>query len=222
MKNSFRKSISWWALAAGVVFMGAAQTASAQDAKAGGKKADLCIGCHGIVGYQASFPEVYKVPKLAGQSAKYIVSALTEYQKGGRKHPSMRAVASALSAQDMADLAAFYSTQAGDDKVPAALADKPSTEVAAVLTRGNCTSCHGVNFSMPIDPSYPKLAGQYKDYLAQALKAYQTHDNRLYGRNNAIMMGMAAALSPHDIDVLSGYISDLPSELETVPQSRWR
>src|ERR1041385_7160778 len=63
------------------------------DAKAGEKKNAMCIGCHGIVGYQASFPQVYKVPKIAGQNAKYIVAALDEYRKGDRKHPSMRAIA---------------------------------------------------------------------------------------------------------------------------------
>ena len=51
------------------------------DAKAGERKNDMCIGCHGITGYQASFPEVYKVPKISGQGAKYIVSALNAYKK---------------------------------------------------------------------------------------------------------------------------------------------
>ena len=51
----------------------------------------MCIGCHSIPGYQASFPEVYKVPMIAGQSAKYIVAALNAYKKGERKHPTMRA-----------------------------------------------------------------------------------------------------------------------------------
>ena len=53
-----------------------AQEAKAGDAAVGATKAAMCIGCHGIVGYQASFPEVYKVPMIAGQSAKYIISAL--------------------------------------------------------------------------------------------------------------------------------------------------
>jgi cytochrome c553 len=77
------------------------------DAKAGESKNAMCIGCHGIKGYQASFPEVYKVPMISGQSAKYIASALNAYKKGERKHPSMRGVAEALSDQDMADLAAY-------------------------------------------------------------------------------------------------------------------
>jgi cytochrome c553 len=52
------------------------------NAENGAKKTAMCMGCHGIIGYQASFPEIHKVPMIAGQSATYIVSALTQY-KGG-------------------------------------------------------------------------------------------------------------------------------------------
>ena len=54
------------------------------DAQAGASKNAMCVGCHGIKGYQASFPEVYKVPMISGQSAKYIVSSLNAYKKGER------------------------------------------------------------------------------------------------------------------------------------------
>ena len=53
----------------------------------------MCIGCHGIPGYKATFPEVYPVPMIGGQSAKYIENALNAYKKGERKHPSMRGIA---------------------------------------------------------------------------------------------------------------------------------
>lgn len=81
---------------------------NAQNAKA---KIEMCIGCHGIPGYKATFPEVYQVPMIGGQSAKYIESALQAYKKGDRKHPSMKGIAASLSEQDMADVAAFYSQQ---------------------------------------------------------------------------------------------------------------
>jgi cytochrome c553 len=77
--------------------------------KAAENKIAQCIGCHGIAGYKASFPEVYSVPMIGGQSAKYIENALKEYKKGERKHPTMRGIATSLSEQDMADLAAYYS-----------------------------------------------------------------------------------------------------------------
>ena len=81
------------------------------DPKAAEKKVSMCIGCHGIPGYKASFPEVYQVPMLGGQQAKYIENALKAYQKGERKHPTMRGIATSLSDQDIADLAAYYSQQ---------------------------------------------------------------------------------------------------------------
>jgi cytochrome c553 len=81
---------------------------NAQNAKA---KIEMCIGCHGIPGYKATFPEVYQVPMIGGQSAKYIESALQAYKKGDRKHPSMKGIAASLSDQDIADVAAFYSQQ---------------------------------------------------------------------------------------------------------------
>ena len=197
-------------------------TASAQSAQAGEKKAAMCIGCHGIPGYQASFPEIYKVPMIAGQNAKYIASALTQYKKGDRKHPTMRAIAASLSEQDMADLAAFYSTEAKAEPVPAAPTGTAPADVAELLKKGNCASCHGANYSAPIDPSYPKLAGQHADYLYSALKAYQTDKNPQVGRNNAIMMGMSRPFTHAEAKLLSAYFASLPGELKTVPQARFR
>jgi cytochrome c553 len=81
------------------------------DADAGRAKSSMCAGCHNIPGYKTAFPVVYHVPKIDGQHAAYIVSALRAYKSGERRHPSMRAIAAGLSDQDMADLGAFYSGQ---------------------------------------------------------------------------------------------------------------
>lgn len=85
-------------------------TARAQtgNAEAGRAKNSMCIGCHGIPMYHTAFPEVYSVPKIAGQSPEYIIKALQEYRAGDRSHPTMRAIARRLTDQDMADLAAYY------------------------------------------------------------------------------------------------------------------
>ena len=192
------------------------------DAKAGANKVAMCIGCHGIQGYQASFPEVYKVPKISSQSSAYIVSALTAYKKGERKHPSMKAIAASLTEQDMADLGAFYSTQAGPATAESAPAPTPPATVAELLKKGNCASCHGENLNKPIDPSYPKLAGQHADYLFVALKAYQTEGNPQVGRGNAIMAGMAKPFSHAELKQMASYIASLPTDLKTVPESRFR
>jgi cytochrome c553 len=201
--------------------LAAVGTARAQDANAGAKKVDMCIGCHNIPGYQGSFPEIYKVPKIAGQNAKYIVAALTEYKKGDRKHPTMHAVATTLSTQDMADVAAYYERLGKGEAAPDK-ASEPPQSVAKLLAQANCASCHGANFSKPIDPSYPKLAGQYADYLYAALKAYQTDGNPHIGRNNAIMMGMARPFTHTEIKAIAEYVSSLPGEIKTVQLPEFR
>ncbi|MFM9901857.1 MAG: c-type cytochrome [Polaromonas sp.] len=195
------------------------------DAKAGEAKNAMCIGCHGIKGYQASFPEVYKVPMISGQSAKYISTALNAYKKGERKHPTMRGIAETLSEQDMADLAAYYSGHGvvAASESPAKPAKEASAEVQALLNKANCASCHGANFSKPIDPSYPKIAGQHADYLFVALKSYKTDGNNpKVGRGNAIMGGMAKQYTNAELKVLANYLASVDGELKVLPQKTWR
>jgi cytochrome c553 len=224
MKQLLPLPIAAFVAGATLIFASASAMAQAAagDVKAGEAKASMCIGCHGIVGYQNSFPEIHKVPKISGQSAGYIVSALTAYKKGERKHPSMRGIAASLSEQDMADLAAFYSGHAGNVTAPEALSKVPSAEVAALIEKGACTSCHGANLSKPIDPSYPKLAGQHADYLYVALKAYTVKDSHVVGRANPIMGGTASQFKLVELKQIANYLSTLDSELQTVPQSRFR
>lgn len=107
--NTFAAICSAALLAAAASGASAAEPA-AGNAEAGRAKASLCVGCHNIPGYKTAFPAVYSVPKLDGQHAQYIVSALRAYKSGERQHPSMRAIAAGLSDQDMADLAAFYAS----------------------------------------------------------------------------------------------------------------
>jgi cytochrome c553 len=199
-----------------------AQDNSPGDAAAGHAKAAMCIGCHGIPGYRASFPEVHQVPMISGQSAKYLTAALNGYRKGERKHPTMRAIAGSLTDRDIADLAAFYESH-GKTAAPAAAAvPEPSTEVASLLQKGNCTSCHGVGLNKPIDGGYPKLAGQHADYVYVALKAYKTENNATVGRGNPIMAGMAKPFSTTELKSLAAYIGSLPGDLQTVPNPKFR
>lgn len=81
---------------------------AAGDPMVGQQKTSMCAGCHGIPGYRTAYPRVYSVPKLGGQHAQYIVQALQAYKNGARNHPTMTAIATTLTDQDMADLAAYY------------------------------------------------------------------------------------------------------------------
>lgn len=77
----------------------------------------------------------------------------------------------------------------------------------------NCASCHGKDFRTPVDPTYPKLAGQHADYIAQALKSYQRGADMANGRGNAIMGAQAKALSNSDIQNIAAYLQSLPGSL---------
>ena len=76
-------------------------------------KLEQCIGCHGIADYKTGYPEVYRVPMIGGQSAKYIEAALQAYKKGDRQHPQMTPTAQTLSDQDIGAIAAYYAQQSG-------------------------------------------------------------------------------------------------------------
>ena len=207
--------------------MGAAHAADAAPASTAlmqGKVA-MCIGCHGIAGYRSSFPELHKVPKISGQSAAYLISALTAYKAGDRKHPTMDGVAANFSETDIAEIAAYYAGNGSKKQAPAEV-KQPSPEVAALINRvegQSCVTCHGANFSTPNDGTVPKIAGQHADYMYVALKAYQQPKSTVVGRNNAIMGGIVKKNFTHqELKAMADYIGSLPGELEVVPQSRFR
>lgn len=209
------------ALAAGLSTSALAQDSA--NPAAARQKVAMCIGCHGIAGYQASFPEVHKVPKISGQNAKYIAAALTAYRKGERKHPTMKGIAAPMSDQDIADISAFYEASGKDQPVaPAAPVSATPADIQALLTKGNCLACHGADLNKPIDGSYPKLAGQHADYLYVALKSYQIENNRQIGRANAIMGPQAKMFTQQELKQLSTYIASLPGDLKTVAQPKFR
>jgi cytochrome c553 len=212
------------ALALAATLLTSTVQAQAGNVANGEKAAAMCIGCHGIPGYQNSFPEVHRVPKISGQNAKYIASALVAYQKGDRKHPTMRGIAGSLSEQQIADLAAFYEQHGRSSIQPVAdtPAAQPSAAVAALLTKGACISCHGASFNKPIDPSYPKIGGQFADYLFVALKSYKTEGNANVGRAHPVMSAQVKNFSNAELKAMAHYIGSLPSEMRTIPQSKFR
>ena len=96
---------------AGAALAQAPAPAPAGNAEAAKSKISMCTGCHGIPGYKTVYPHVYQVPMITGQQPVYIVNALQAYRSGARSHPSMRGIAQSLSDQDIADLAAYYTSQ---------------------------------------------------------------------------------------------------------------
>jgi cytochrome c553 len=109
MKRPAIVNLFAWSLL--LTLTGTAQAAG--DPVAGKQKNAMCIGCHGIEGYRTSYPTVYKVPKLGGQHAEYLVKAIEAYKTDARSHPSMKGIAATLSTQDIEDLAAYYAASGG-------------------------------------------------------------------------------------------------------------
>ena len=171
------------------------------DAERGEALAYGCLGCHGIEGYRNAYPS-YRVPKLGGQKASYLVIALKGYRDGTRAHPTMAAQASSLSDQQLEDIAA-YLAGIGNDTVAAGGSTGGSLEAAAA-----CVACHGQN-GIGMSPMWPTLAGQHEDYLIHALGQYRDGT-----RKDPVMAPMAATLSEDDVVLLARYFSGLEG-LET-------
>jgi len=179
------------------------------DANRGHALSYTCNGCHAIPNYKNVYP-TYSVPKLHGQRPEYLFAALKAYKSGERSHGTMHSQASSMNEQDMKDIATYLAgpqvlTQSKND-VPATARPK-ATEV--------CLACHGTN-GVGITADYPTLAGQHKDYIERAL-----HDYQKGGRKNPIMAGMAATLTPEDIEQLATYYSSQSPSLEVVPKKNF-
>ena len=219
--NALLSSLIALTVASATVFSAHAQDVQG-NAKAAEGKIAMCIGCHGIKGYQASFPEVYRVPMISGQNAKYIAASLNAYKKGDRKHPTMRGIATSLTDQDIADISAYYAQHGVVEGAAPVVAKAPDAKVAELLKKGACVSCHGDNFSKPVDPSYPKIAGQHKDFLFVALKSYKVENQSTWGRNNGVMGGVAKQFTLAELKEIAAYVSQQQGDLQTVPQSKFR
>lgn len=178
--------------------------AAGGDPEAGRVKANTCMGCHGIPNYNNVYP-TYRVPKLGGQSEGLIVAALKSYKSGERPHKTMQAQATTLTDQDMADIAVYLKHAPVHKEGGPGAGSNSEFDKAAT-----CMACHGPNGAKPILPEYPVLAGQYANYLEQALHEYKSGH-----RKNPVMGAQAAALSEADIKALARYFASQQSPLYT-------
>jgi cytochrome c553 len=180
-----------------MLFLASAAVQAAGDAERGAILANTCLGCHGIPGYRNAYPN-YRVPKLGGQKMDYLVVALQGYQADTRNHPTMAAQSDTLSAQDMRDIAAYFSGQ-GEAQTGELVTDGNAArgkEKVAV-----CTACHGEAGISPA-PNWPNLAGQHKDYLVHSIKQYRDG-----GRADPVMMGQVVNLTDQDIKDIAAFYS---------------
>lgn len=172
---------------------------------AGKAKAAVCAACHGADGNSP----IAIYPKLAGQSAGYIVKQLQEFKAGTRKDPVMAPMAAALSEQDMLEVASYFAAQ------KAVVADSAGSDVGRKLYFGGnvkrkitaCVACHGVNGKGMNKAGFPTIAGQNEAYLkAQLMKFKKGQRNNDY---NTMMQSVASKLSVSDIDELAKYMASM-------------
>ncbi len=179
------------------------------DAERGAVIGQTCTGCHGIPGYYNANP-AYHVPKLGGQNADYLEIALQGYRRGTRGHETMQAQASSLSDQDIADVAAYFESFAGDAETGRTRASAEKIE-AGRAKASTCVACHGAE-GVAAAPQWPHLAGQHETYLLEALEQYKDG-----GRVDLVMNPLIAPLDLAAIEELAAFFAAQPHLYSTEP-----
>jgi cytochrome c553 len=182
----------------------AAGDAKAGDAKAGEAKSAACLACHGPMGNSV----VPMWPKTAGQHSEYIAKQLADFKAGNRKNEQMTPQAMALSDQDMADLAAYFSAQPQSPGAPGT----DTTGLGERLYRGGnaasgvpaCSGCHGAQGMGMGLARFPRVSGQHAQYVEQTLKSFR--DGARANDPNSMMRGVASRMSDQEIVAVAQYL----------------
>ena len=199
-------------LAFGALFV-AVSTASAQNAARGQRIAgQVCAACHAADGNSVAATN----PKIAAQFPEYLEKQLADFRAQGAKKPVresaiMTPLVASLSDDDMKSLAAYY---AGQKLRPAAAADKDLAALGQKIWRGGiaassvpaCAGCHGPA-GAGIPAQYPRLAGQFAEYVAAQLKSFK--EGARANDANGMMRGVAARMTEREIQAVAQYAAGL-------------
>ena len=173
--------------------------------------ATACVACHGT---RSEENLTGAFPRLVNQSAYYLETQLKDFSSGDRNNDVMSPIAKALTAQQKADVAAYYAKLIFPSPK---LKKKPA---AALLKRGellatmgdlkiqvqSCNSCHGPG-GIGVAPTFPALAGQYPSYMETQLKAWKTGQRK---NSPDVMLQIAKLLSDKDIEAVAAYFQTVP------------
>jgi cytochrome c553 len=180
---------------------------AAGSVEAGQAKSLTCMACHGADGNSLN-PEW---PNLAGQHRSYIEKQLRHFKAGERQNPLMSPMAMVLSDEDIADLAAYFSSQIakGGETEPSKLALGQRIYRGGIPAKGlmACSGCHGPNGRGNPLVVYPAVQGQHAVYTALQLRAYRSGERKT--SPNQIMQNIAALLSDEEIDAVASYMQGL-------------
>jgi cytochrome c553 len=203
------RSLTLKALLALLLSAVTATTAFAQaNAEAGQAKAAVCGACHGPTGNESPLPNS---PKLGGQGERYLLKQLQEIKGGVRVVPQMAGILDPMSDQDLANLAAWFSSQAA----PQGAVDPAKRELGERLFRAGdatigvaaCSACHAPNGAGNHAAGYPALSGQDPAYTELQLKAFR--DGVRTNDGAEVMRTTAARLNDAEIAALASYVSGL-------------
>ncbi|HEX6137995.1 MAG TPA: c-type cytochrome [Casimicrobiaceae bacterium] len=194
-----------------------AQSAAAKPdlAKAQQIASQVCAACHGADGNSA----VAANPNLAGQGADYITLQLAHFKAGVRVNATMQAMVATLTDADMDALGLYFSQQK-----PKGLAAKNPAQVKSGqhLWRGGdeatgvpaCAACHSPT-GVGIPKNYPRLAGQYADYIYAQLKAFKSGERGADAGgkdvNGRIMGTIAQGMTDAQMKAVADYAAGLRS-----------
>lgn len=198
--------------------LGLAHSAVAGDAAAGKNQTMVCSACHGADGNSAA----PTFPKLAGQGEKYLVKQLRDIRDGARPIPTMAGQLTGKSDEDLADIAAFYASQAASG----GQADPALVELGARVYRGGvadrgvaaCSACHGARGGGNAPAGFPALAGQHADYIADQLRKFrsgaensleQDPNARVNDGDSRMMRDIAAGMSDNQIKAVASFVAGL-------------
>ena len=178
------------------------------NAQAGQTKVVVCGACHGADGNSLA----PTFPKLAGQNEKYLLKQMHDVKSGARVIAVMAGQLDALSEQDLADIAAYYSAQT---RTPGSAKEElvalgESVYRSGIRERGiaACTACHSPTGSGNAAAKFPSLGGQHADYIASGLRAWRSEERKNDG-DTRIMRDVAAHLTDKELDAVASYASGL-------------
>lgn len=201
------KKVLTFVLTGLAISVAASAWAEGGNAEAGKTKSATCAACHGADGNSVN-PEW---PKLAGQHPSYIAKQLANFKEDARSNPSMSPMAKPLSEQDMADLAAYFSSQV---KKPGE-ADQTKVALGEQMYKGGnnatgvaaCAACHGPTGAGNPASNFPSLSGQHATYIKNQLNAFRKGERA----NDAgkMMRNVAAKMTDAEIEAVAEYIAGL-------------
>lgn len=185
--------------------------AATGNAEAGKAKSALCAACHGVDGNSATG----MWPKLAGQNASYIAQELQKFKSGARENASMTGMVANLTPEDMADLAAYFSSQTRTQGA----ASEALVEAGQKIYRGGnkakgipaCTACHSPQGNGNPAAKYPALGGQHAEYVKKQLEDYRSgvRSGKVLEGTPVIMREIASKMSDDDMKAVADYVAGL-------------